>query len=207
MALAIFLAAGTLAYWQAWTFLAVFGGSALAAAWYVLRNDPRLLEHRLRGGPWAEKATAQRFAMALVSVGFVAILVVSGLDHRMSWSSMPAYVAIVGYVLILLGYAGTIVVFRENPYGSATIELATDHRVISTGPYSVVRHPMYAFGLVYLIGIPPALGSAWGLVVVALVAPALIWRLLDEEAFLVRSLAGYSEYRERVRYRLIPFVW
>jgi protein-S-isoprenylcysteine O-methyltransferase Ste14 len=195
MGVAVFVSAGTLDYWEAWVFLGVFGGSGLVTTVYLMRNDPRLLERRLHGGPAAEKETTQRVVMSIASIGFVAILVVSALDHRMHWSAVPGYAAIGGDVLVLLGWIGIIFVFRENPFTSAVIELAAEQRVISTGPYAVVRHPMYGFALIYLLGIPIALGSWWGLCVVVLMVPALVWRLLDEETFLAKSLQGYSEYR------------
>jgi protein-S-isoprenylcysteine O-methyltransferase Ste14 len=110
-------------------------------------------------------------------------------------------------VLILLGFVGIRRVFTENSYTSATIELASDQRVISSGPYAVVRHPMYAAALLMLSGFPIALGSRWALLVIAVILPALIWRLLDEERFLAKNLRGYREYQDKVRYRLLPSVW
>jgi len=108
---------------------------------------------------------------------------------------------------MLIGWIGIYFVFRENSFASATIESAADQRVISTGPYAVMRHPMYAAALLMLLGISPALGSWWGLPVMVAILPALIWRLTDEERFLVQNLPGYPEYREAVRYRLLPLVW
>src|SRR5262249_26211531 len=112
-----------------------------------------------------------------------------------------------GDLLILLGFAGMFRVFRENRFASATIELAADQRVISSGPYAIVRHPMYAAALLMLVGIPISLGSWWGLLVMVAILPALIWRLLDEERFLVMNLPGYAAYQDNVRYRLLPLVW
>lgn len=207
MAVAIFVSAWSLDYWQAWVFLGVFEGLALVSIVYLVKSDPQLLERRIRGGPSAEKQPTQKIIMTFASVGFVAILVVSALDHRMHWSSVPLSAVVVGEALIVAGFVAVLFVFRENPFTSAVIESPEGQRVISTGPYALVRHPMYAAASIYLLGIPPALGSWWGLWAVVLFMPALIWRLLDEETFLARSLAGYSEYRGRVRYRLIPFVW
>ena len=207
MALAIFIPAGTTDYWQAWLFLAVFIGSGAAITAYLVKHDPRLLERRMRGGPAAETRPAQRLAMSLVSIGFIVLLVVPGLDRRFGWSHVPAAVVLGGEALILIGWAIVAAVIRVNPFASATIETPADQRVISSGPYAVVRHPMYAGGTLYLIGIPIALGSWWGLCVLAVLVPALIWRLLDEESALTRQLAGYAAYRERVKYRLLPLVW
>ncbi|MGP0089687.1 MAG: methyltransferase family protein [Xanthobacteraceae bacterium] len=203
----LFLPAGTLDYWQAWVFLALWAVLALAVTLYLMKKDPKLLERRMRGGPTAEKETSQKIIMWIVSVGFIAVIVVPALDHRWHWSSVPAYGAIAGDALIALGWLVIFLVFKENTFSAATIELAADQKVISTGPYAVVRHPMYCGGLIYLLGIPIALGSWWGLLAVLLMLPPLIWRLLDEETFLVRNLPGYAEYRDRVTYRLVPFVW
>src|SRR5580700_11342703 len=120
---------------------------------------------------------------------------------------MPPYVALAGDVLVVLGFLVVFFVFKENPFTSATIELAPDQQVISTGPYALVRHPMYAGALVMLVGIPISPGSWWGLLALAAMLPVLIWRLLDEEHFLTRNLPGYAEYMKRVQYRLIPLVW
>jgi protein-S-isoprenylcysteine O-methyltransferase Ste14 len=120
---------------------------------------------------------------------------------------MPPYVALAGDVLVVLGFLVVFFVFKENPFTSATIELAPDQQVISTGPYALVRHPMYAGALVMLLGMPLALGSWWGLLVIVAMMPALLWRLFDEEKFLSRNLPGYVEYQTKVRYRLIPLVW
>jgi protein-S-isoprenylcysteine O-methyltransferase Ste14 len=120
---------------------------------------------------------------------------------------MHPYIALAGDALVVLGSLAIVRVFKENTFSSATIELAPDQTVVSTGLYGWVRHPMYVGGLIMLIGIPIALGSWWGLLVIVVVLPALIWRLLDEEKFLAANLSGYAEYQKKVRYRLIPLVW
>jgi protein-S-isoprenylcysteine O-methyltransferase Ste14 len=203
----LFVPAWTLDYWQAWTFLAVYFASSLAITLYLMKNDPKLLERRMGGGPTAEKETTQKIIMSFVSLGFVGLLVLPALDHRFGWSQMPPHAALAGDVLLALGWLAIFFVFKENTFSSATIELAPDQKVISTGPYALVRHPMYAGGIVMLLGIPIALGSWWGVLVIAAMLPALIWRLLDEEKFLARNLPGYVEYQEKVRYRLAPRVW
>jgi protein-S-isoprenylcysteine O-methyltransferase Ste14 len=207
MAALLFGAAGTLHYWQAWMFLACYFGASIAITLDLARRDPALLARRMRGGPWAEKEPTQKIIMSLASAGFIALLLLPGLDHRFGWSQMPAAAAIAGDVLMLLGWAGIFRVFRENSFTSSTIELAADQRVISTGPYAIVRHPMYVTALVMLLGIPVSLGSWWGVLVVVALVPALVWRLLDEERFLAGSLPGYVAYQGRVRYRLLPHVW
>jgi protein-S-isoprenylcysteine O-methyltransferase Ste14 len=207
MASLLFVAAGTLHYWQAWLFLAVYFAASLAITLYLVRKDPALLERRMSGGPFAEKERAQRTIMFVTSVGFIALLVEPALDRRFGWSDLPAYFVLAGDLLMLLGWLGIYFVFRENSFASATIESAADQRVISTGPYAWVRHPMYAMALLMLLGIPLALGSWWGALIVIAIVPALVWRLTDEERFLLRNLPGYPEYRGRVRYRLLPFIW
>src|ERR1022692_674236 len=135
------------------------------------------------------------------------MLVVPALDYRFHWSGMPGSVAAIGDILVALGFLIIFFVYKENSFASATIELVPDQTLISTGPYALVRHPMYFGGLIMFIGIPVALGSWWGLLVFILMTPALIWRLLDEERFLANHLAGYSEYQAKVRFRLMPLLW
>src|SRR5579859_769968 len=203
----LFLTAGTLHYWQAWLFLAVYFAASIAIILYLINKDPALLARRMSGGPFAEKEPAQRIIMSLASVGFIALVLVPPLDRRFGWSHLPVWAVLAGDLVMLLGWLGIFFVLRENSFASATIESSADQRVISTGPYAWVRHPMYATALVMLLGVSPALGSWWGVPVLVATAPALIWRLIDEERFLVQNLQGYREYRERVRYRLLPFVW
>ncbi len=207
MASLLFAAAGTFDYWQASTFLSVYFAASLVITLFLMKADSALLTRRMSGGPFAEKEPAQRIIMSFVSLGFIGLIVLPGFDHRLGWSQMPAYVAIAGDVLVAFGWLGILFVFRENSFSSATIELAPDQRVISTGPYALVRHPMYASLLVMLLGIPIALGSWWGVLIFAVIIPALVWRLLDEERFLARNLPGYAVYQGRVRYRLLPLIW
>src|SRR5260370_19253444 len=194
MAALLFVPAGTLDYWQAWTFLTVYFALSLAITLYLMQHDPRLLARRMRGGPTAEKETTQKIIMSFVSLGFIGLLVLAALDHRFAWSHMPPYVALAGDGLVILGWLAIFFVFKENSFTSATIEVAPDQRVISTGPYALVRHPMYAGALVMLLGIPLALGSWWGLVALAVISPALIWRIFAEETFLAGNLPAYPEY-------------
>jgi len=203
----LFIPAGTLDYWQAWTFLAVYFVSSLAITLYLIKNDPKLLERRMSAGPTAEKETTQKIIMLFASLGFIGLIIFPALDHRFAWSHVPPYAALAGDVLVVLGWLAIFFVFKENTFTSATIELAPDQKVISTGPYAFVRHPMYAGGIVMLLGVPIALGSWWGLLVIVGMMPALIWRLFDEEKFLARNLQGYVEYQKKVQYRLIPLIW
>jgi protein-S-isoprenylcysteine O-methyltransferase Ste14 len=207
MAALLFIPPWTLDYWQAWTFLSVYFAASAAITLYLMKKDPQLLARRMSGGPAAEKLPAQKIIMSLTSLGFIGLLVVPALDRRFAWSHLPPAAALAGDALVGIGFLGIFLVFRENSFTSATIELAPDQKVISTGPYALVRHPMYATALVMLLGIPIALGSSWGLFVFVAFVPALLWRLFDEEKFLVKNLPGYREYQAKVRYRLIPRVW
>jgi protein-S-isoprenylcysteine O-methyltransferase Ste14 len=204
---ALFLPAGTFDYWQAWAFAGVFFACTLAITVWMAVADPELLERRMSAGPAAEREPAQKVIMALAFVAFAGVAVVPALDRRFGWSTVPAWVAILGDVLVALSYVGFYFVFRENSYGAATIQVAEGQRVISTGPYAAVRHPMYAGALVLLFAMPLALGSWWGLVASAATVPVLAWRIVDEERFLSENLPGYTDYRQRVRYRLVPGVW
>lgn len=207
MALLLFVPAGTVRYWQAWVYLAIFIGASGLTTLYLLGKDPALLERRMHGGPTGEKRPAQKLIMWCTSVGFGALLVVPALDHRFGWSAVPLGVVAASDVLVLVGFALIVRVYRENTFTSATVEIAEHQRVISTGPYAVVRHPMYASGFLYLAATPLALGSYWGLVPLTTMAPFLIWRLFDEERMLAASLRGYTDYQRRVPHRLVPFVW
>lgn len=207
MAILMFVPAGTIQYWQAWVFLAVYGVCALAITLYLMKRDPALLERRLRGGPIAEKKPAQKIIQSITALGFVAMLVLPAIDHRFHGTEVPTLVVVAGDVLMGAGFLLVFFVLKENPFASATIEIARDQHVISTGPYALVRHPMYASSFVWLVGMSLALGSWWGVLMLLAILPALIWRILDEEKLLTASLPGYREYCQTVRYRLLPQVW
>lgn len=207
MAAILFGLSWTLDWWQAWLFLAVYFACSIALSFWMLRHDRALLERRMRGGPLAEKEPTQRLIMFVASVGFAGMLVVPALDRRFAWSHMPTAIVLLGNVLLALGWLAIYFVFRENTYTAATIQIAADQKVISTGPYALVRHPMYAGSMPMLLGIPLSLGSWWGLVPFFVIVPALIWRIFDEEKFLASGLEGYPAYKQKVRYRLIPHFW
>ena len=200
----IFLPAGTLRYWQGWTLFVTFTAASTALTVYMAVYDKELLERRLRAGPGAETRTSQKIIIVLVMLGSLAFFVFPVLDHRFGWSPVPPSVSIVGNVLIVLGYLFIFFVVRENSYAASTIQVTEDQRVISTGPYALVRHPMYAGALLLIIGLPLALGSWYGVLGIFGFLPVLIWRLSDEERFLTRNLPGYAEYMSKVRWRLIP---
>src|SRR5262249_51714491 len=203
----VFAAAGTVRYWQGWLFLAIFCGASAAITLDLARHDPALLRRRLVGGPFAERQMSQKIITLLASIGFLSLLLVPALDHRFGWSSVPGPVVIAGNVLIAAGFAVVFRVFRENTFSSARIEIAQEQRVIDTGPYALVRHPMYAGAFLYLLGMPLALGSFWGLVVLVPMMAVILWRLFDEEALLASGLPGYADYLHSVQWRLIPGIF
>ena len=207
MAAALFLPAWTLNYWQAWVFLAVFFGSAFLITIYLMKKDPKLLERRVTAGPLNEKETSQKIIQFIAQFAFLLVLIFPVLDHRFGWSLVPAYVNIAGNIFIAVGFYIVFLVFKENTHTSALIEVETDQKVVSTGPYALMRHPMYTGALILLLGTPLALGSWWGEVTVIPITTVIIWRLLDEEKFLSKNLTGYEEYKRKTHYRLIPFVF
>ncbi len=207
LAVAIFMSAGSVHYVEGWVFLGVFSGSSLAITLWLMRKDPALLERRTQAGPAAEKERGQKVIQGFASLAFMGTVVVPSLDHRLGWSRVPLVAVVAGDALVAVGFVLVFLVFRQNTFTSAVIEVADAQRVVDTGPYAVVRHPMYAGALVLLAGIPLALGSLVGLVTLPPFGAVLVWRLLAEERFLTEHLPGYEAYRKKTRYRLIPHVW
>ncbi len=207
LGLALFLPAQTLNYWQAWVFIAVFLTAVDAIGLYLSVKDPALLERRKQVGPAAEQSSAQKIIMTIALIGNLGLLVFCALDRRFGWSPAPALVSLGGDGLVALGLLINFYTFRENSFGASNIRTEADQKVISSGPYAIVRHPMYGGVLVMMFGVPLALGSFWGLAILALILPTLVWRILDEEQLLKRDLPGYIEYTRKVRYRLVPYVW
>ncbi len=204
---AVFLPVGTLHYWQGWLCLAVFFIPASAMSVWMARNDPALLARRLKAGPKAEKKLGQKAVQSIAMVVFLADFVLPAFDHRFGWSHVPVVGIIAGDLVMLVGLAISFAVAKVNTYASANIEVAEEQKVISNGPYARVRHPLYSGALIMLFGVPLALGSWWGMLVNLPLTAAVVWRLLDEEKFLLRELPGYAEYRAKVRYRLVPYLW
>ncbi len=204
--LSLFISAGTMQYWQAWVYLGVGAVSSFALTLYIV-NDPILLENRSKAGPAAERRLTQKIIVSVTGLPGIATFVVPGFDHRFGWSSVPPCLSIAGNLLILLSMWMVYRVFKENSFGSATVEIGKDQKVISSGPYAIVRNPMYSSAAVYFIGMALALGSYWGLIPAILTILCLIWRLFDEEKFLTENLPGYIEYRAKVRWHLIPGVF
>lgn len=206
-AVALFVPAGTVAYWQGWTFIAVFLVTTILPSIYLAVRDPAALQRRMRAGPTAETRPLQRIVISATVVLVIAALVVSALDHRFGWSSVPPWAVAVGYVLVAVGLLLAQLVVVQNGYASANITVEEGQPLVSSGLYGVVRHPMYSGALVMMVGMPLALDSLWGLGVVAAAVPVLALRIADEEKMLRDELAGYAEYATRVRSRLVPGVW
>lgn len=207
LALALFLPAGSWHFWQAWVYLAVFAGCTIFITAYLIKYDPKLLASRVKAGPMAETQKSQQIIQSLASLFFIGLFIVPGLDFRFHWSEVPPIVSVIADGFVALGFLIVFLVFRENSYTSAVIEVSPEQKVITSGPYRVVRHPMYAGALLLLLFTPLALGS-W----VALPCPlplllVIAARLLDEEKYLLANLSGYPDYYQKVRYRLIPFIW
>ena len=207
LAFCVFVPAWTVDYWQVWVLLSVLSLSLLAITLYLMKKDPRLLERRLRAGPRAETQQSQKIGQRFGALAFLATFVLPALDHRFAWSAVPAPVVLSGEVLVVMGLLIVFLVFRENTFTSATIEIAAEQRVVSSGPYSIVRHPMYVGALLMMLGIPLALGSWWGTATLVPMTWVIVRRVRNEEELLARGLTGYREYREQVRYRLLPLVW
>jgi protein-S-isoprenylcysteine O-methyltransferase Ste14 len=196
--------AGTWAYWEAWVYLAIILIPMTLTGAYLLVNDPELLERRMRA---REKDAAQTRIVALAGVVFLAIMLIPGFDRRFGWSHVPLAAVLVADFLVLVGYGVFILVLRENRSVSRIVEVESGQRVVATGPYAVVRHPMYA--AVALIGLatPVALGSWWAFVPAPLLVVVLAMRIRNEERLLANELSGYREYMRTTSYRLIPGVW
>jgi protein-S-isoprenylcysteine O-methyltransferase Ste14 len=207
VALLIFVPADSVRFWPGWLFLLVTAASISVITYYLLRYDPALLERRMRAGPRAESRPSQRVIQAAVSVFMIAILILAGLDHRFGFSRVPAAMVISANAAIAASFILVLEVLRENSFASATIRVESDQRLITSGLYSYVRHPMYAGALIGIIAMPLALGCAWAMILVVPVIGGLVARILDEERLLASDLPGYAAYYRGVKWRLLPMVW
>lgn len=205
--LLLFVPAGTLNYWQAWVFIAVFMVATLVPSLYLAVRNPAALQRRMKAGPGAETRASQKLIISATIAAVVAVLVTSALDHRFGWSQVPPAIVLAGDVLVAVGLVAAQWVVIQNSYAAATITVEAGQTVVTTGLYGLVRHPMYAGTLIMMLGTPLALDSYWGLLAVIVAVPVLVARILDEETMLRQQLAGYPEYMDRVRYRLVPYVW
>lgn len=205
--LILFLPAGTLRYWQAWVFIAVFMAATIVPVIYLARNNPTALQRRMNAGPRAEPRAAQKFIITGSFLSLFATMVVSAFDHRFGWSPVPPWLSVLGDVLVAAGLAIAMLVIVQNSYAAATVTVESGQTLVSDGLYRFVRHPMYVGNVIMMVGMPLALGSYWGLLFVIPGGVMLALRILDEEKLLTAELTGYREYRQRVRYRLVPYLW
>jgi protein-S-isoprenylcysteine O-methyltransferase Ste14 len=204
---ALFLPAWTFDYWQAWVFIAVFIAASIIPSFYLAVRSPAALQRRLKAGPAAETRPAQRIIVSAIILSVIATLVVSAFDHRFGWSSVPVSATVLGNVLVFLGLSFAQLVIVQNNYAAANVRVEADQPLVSTGLYGVVRHPMYTGTAIMMVGTPLALDSLWGLLCVLASAPVIVARIRDEEQMLTEELAGYAEYKNKVRYRLVPYLW
>jgi protein-S-isoprenylcysteine O-methyltransferase Ste14 len=202
--LLIFLPAGTLSYTKGWLLMVLLFGPMLIAGFVMLFKSPDFLAKRLDA---KEKQATQKGVLAFSGLMFIGGFVVAGLDYRFGWSQMPRWVTITASVLFLVSYALYAEVMRENAYLSRTIKVEEGQTVVDTGLYGIVRHPMYMVTILLFLMMPIVLGSWYALIVFAFYPAIIIVRLKDEEDLLTRELSGYAEYKEKVKYRILPFIW
>jgi len=203
----LFWPAGTFDYWQAWMFIAIFIVMSTGPSVYWGLRKPEVLRRRMKSGPMAETRPAQKVATVGIVATVIAVSVVSAVDHRFGWSQVPIWIVVVGNILVAAGLGMALQVVNQNEYAAATITVEAQQPVISTGLYGVVRHPMYAFASLMIVGMPLALDSYWGLLAVVPAVAVFALRIADEEKMLRQELDGYDEYTRKVRYRLVPGVW
>ena len=203
----VFIPAGTLNYWQGWAYLVTFIFASALYTVYLVKYDPALLRRRQQAGPSHEKERAQKIIVLFIFAAFVTLIVLPPLDFRFGWSPVPWYASVTGDALVVLSFYFFYLVSKVNTYAAANVRVEEGQRVIDTGVYRLVRHPMY-FGALFLIaGTPLALGSWWTLLLTPIFLLLLYFQIASEEQVLVRDLAGYAEYQRKVRYRLIPLIW
>ena len=204
LGLLILVPAGTFNFWQVYVYIGILVIPMIFVLFYFLKNDPLFLERRTRA---KEKEKAQKIIQIVFSLIFLSGFVIPGLDKRFGWSDIPINIVIITDIIILLGYLLIFFVFRQNSYASRVVEVDKSQKVITTGLYSIVRHPMYLGVLIMYIPTPVALGSYWGLIPMATIPLAIVFRILNEEKVLSKDLPGYQEYCQKTRYRLIPLIW
>jgi protein-S-isoprenylcysteine O-methyltransferase Ste14 len=203
----VFWPAGTFDYWQGWAFIAVFAIATLVPSIYLAVKNPEALQRRMQAGPGAETRPLQKVLSVVAFGSLAALIVVSALDFRFGWSTVPAAVSIAGDVLVAVGLTIAMLVAIQNGYAAANVKVESGQQLSSTGWYGFVRHPMYFGNVILMIGVPLALGSYWGLLIIVVGIGVLALRINDEEALLKQELTGYREYMEKVHYRLMPYVW
>jgi len=200
----LFIPAGTLSYWNGWLFIGLLFGPMLIMGAVMLVKAPELLEKRLNT---KEKEDAQKSVVALSALIFLGGFILSALDFRFGWLQLPKVIVIIGAVVLVVSYGLYAEVMRENAYLSRTIEVQEDQKVVDTGLYGIVRHPMYAVTILLFLSIPVLLGSGAGLIIFLAYPLILVKRIRNEEEVLAEGLAGYKEYMKKVKWRILPFVW
>lgn len=204
LCLVFFLPARTLKYWEAWVYMGIIFSCVTGVVFYFLKHDPELLERRIKT---KEKVKEQKLIIRVGWLLFLPTFLIPGFDRYYGWSEVPTALIIISDILVLTGYLIIIAVFRENSYTSRVVDVESGQKVISTGPYSIVRHPMYSGSLLMYVFTPLALGSYWALIGFVLIFVLIIFRIFSEEKFLAENLPGYKEYLQKTRYRLIPGIW
>lgn len=202
--LILFLPAGSLKFWNAWLYLAVLFGAMFFVLIYLISNDPALLEKRLKT---KEPEKQQKWYLATSWTAFLLIFILPGLDFRFHWSDVPVWLVILSTALVLAGYSMFFLVMKQNSYASRVVEIQEEQRLIDTGLYSVVRHPMYLAATIIFLFTPLVLGSFYAVIPALLIPFFLAWRISNEEKVLLQGLKGYDDYMKKVKYRLVPFVW
>jgi protein-S-isoprenylcysteine O-methyltransferase Ste14 len=203
----LFIPAWSIYFWQAWIFWSIFSILVIIISVYFLKTNPTFMESRLHVGPLAEKEKSQKIIQFFSSIFFLLVLIIPGFDFRYHWSSIPVSLVLFADFCIVIGFWIVFLVFKENTFASAIIQIGKNQKVIQSGPYQYIRHPMYA-GAALLVGaMPIALGSYWAFLFVIFMGIGLVFRIIYEEKLLLQQLSGYKKYYTRVRYRLIPFVW
>ncbi|HEY3313045.1 MAG TPA: isoprenylcysteine carboxylmethyltransferase family protein [Anaerolineales bacterium] len=202
--LILFLPAGTFAFWEAWVYLAILLIPMTMVMFYFLKKAPELLARRMK---LKEKEVEQKLIIKLSFIPFTLAFILPGIDRRFGWSDVPVTLVAVADLLVLIGYTMFFLVLKENQFASRVIEVEKGQKVIQSGPYQMVRHPMYLGAILMYISSPLALGSYWAIIPALFILPIFIARIINEESVLTKELKGYSEYKLKTRYRLIPGIW
>ncbi|MBK9601532.1 MAG: isoprenylcysteine carboxylmethyltransferase family protein [Anaerolineales bacterium] len=202
--LIIFLPAGTFAYWEAWVYLAILLIPMLIVMIYFIKKTPEFLARRMQ---LKEKEDEQKIIVKLALIPFLLAFILPGIDKRLGWSNVPILIIVVAEILVCIGYIFVVLVFKENQFASRIIEVVKGQKVIQSGPYRIVRHPMYLGTILMYVSSPLALGSYWAIIPAIFIIPILVARIINEEKVLTKKLEGYSAYKQKTRYRLIPGIW
>ena len=203
--LILLLPAGTVDFWQVYAYFGSLLGLMALVFPYFLKHHPEALRQRME--PIKEPEKAQQIIMALMGLSVLALYLTAGFDRRYAWSEVPVAISLLALALVLLSYLGIAYVMKVNNYASRTVKVEPEQELVDSGPYGVVRHPMYSCALIMFLATPVALGSWWALLPVVIAMISFLPRILNEEAVLLRDLAGYKNYSQRVRWRLLPGLW